>query len=159
MNYCKKCGKIIEDNIGKCPFCGAEINNSNATYAIEEKIFKEKDNQYIDAGSKVIERSISDDSYEEVFKGHTKMSRKVNDNNYKVEPLNNWVKVTLSILILLIPVIGSIIDIIVAIVFMNNEDEDRKSFGYALLTYSIIFLVIFFVCCLLYSLDDVEMWL
>ena len=68
-------------------------------------------------------------------------------------PLSNARKVALTVLSSLIPGFGQLAGVIIAIVFMNDEDdEDRKSFGTALMVSSI---AVFIVVCVIYAL----MWM
>ncbi len=63
----------------------------------------------------------------------------VADNSF----LGNWSKVILSALAVFIPGIGQIIGIIIGLVFVSNDiNSDKRSFGAALLTVSIIVFVI-----------------
>lgn len=58
------------------------------------------------------------------------------------KPLSNGMKVFLTILSTLVPGFGQLIGVILSIVFMNDQDEDKRSFGIALLTASIIFFIL-----------------
>ena len=64
--------------------------------------------------------------------------------------LSNGMKVFITAICSIIPGIGQLAGIIISIVFLNaEEDEDRKSFGAALLIAS---LIVFFVTCVFYFL-------
>lgn len=56
--------------------------------------------------------------------------------------LSNGKKVLLTILCTLIPGFGQLAGIITSIVFINDQDNDKRSFGIALLVASLIFFVI-----------------
>ena len=61
------------------------------------------------------------------------------DNNF----MSNWTKVILSALAVIIPGIGQIIGIIVGLVFVSNDvNADRRSYGAALLTVSVVTFII-----------------
>lgn len=68
------------------------------------------------------------------------LGKGVNDGN---SPLSNWTKVFLTALSVILPGIGQIIGIIAGLVFVSNDtSSDRRSFGAALLTVSLIAFVI-----------------
>lgn len=153
MNYCRECGKIIEDDQKYCPYCGKEVND----------IFNNIDNQNTKIETMEEEESTITGRSEEESVVETKLleetpylsENKIGTNQNLVEvnrqPLSNWIKVSLSILVPALPGIGALIGIIAAIIFMTKEDEDRKTFGYALLTYSVIFLILICTCCMIFA--------
>lgn len=71
-------------------------------------------------------------------------------------PLSNGLKVFLTLLFAFLPGIGQIAGIITAIVFMSSDgDEDRRSFGVALLVANIaIFILSCLGCFLLYTIGE-----
>jgi len=69
-----------------------------------------------------------------------------------MSPLSNGMKVFLTVLFTLIPGIGQIAGIITAIVFMNSTDQDRKSFGVAILVASLIFFALSCIGCFILSI-------
>ncbi|MBM7686405.1 MAG: hypothetical protein PWP07_1678 [Epulopiscium sp.] len=170
MSYCRECGKIIEDGQKECPYCGTEVND---TINIENHIEDHIENRNVEVKSEKDEEEpiikiISDEPIikttpeeEPTIKTkHFEESPSVTENKFgsnqkipekNTQPLNNWIKVTLSVLISALPGIGSLIGIIAAIIFMTKEDEDRKTFGYALLTYSIIYLIFICTCCMIFA--------
>jgi hypothetical protein len=68
----------------------------------------------------------------------------INDMDvYDIKPLSNKTKVFLTAISSFVPWLGQLIGIIAAIVYMNSEDdEDRRSFGRALLASSLIVFLI-----------------
>ena len=65
------------------------------------------------------------------------------NNPLNITSLSNWTKVMLTALVVLIPGIGQIVGIIFGLVFIaNDRDADRRSYGGALITASIIAFVI-----------------
>ncbi len=65
------------------------------------------------------------------------------NNPLNINSLSNWTKVMLTALVVLIPGIGQIVGIIFGLVFIaNDRDADRRSYGGALITVSIIAFVI-----------------
>ena len=79
-------------------------------------------------------------------------------NSYQNRPadnrpaLSNGLKVFLTILFTVIPGIGQIAGIITAIVFMGSTDQDRKSFGVAILVASLIMFVFACLGCFILSI-------
>lgn len=67
------------------------------------------------------------------------------NNNVAVDHnfMSNWIKVILSALSVFIPGIGQIVGIIIGLVFVSDDiNADKRSYGAALLTVSIIVFVI-----------------
>ncbi|QNU68296.1 hypothetical protein EHE19_007780 [Ruminiclostridium herbifermentans] len=65
------------------------------------------------------------------------------NNPLNVTSLSNWTKVMLTALVVLIPGIGQIVGIIFGLVFIaNDRDADRRSYGGALITVSVISFII-----------------
>ncbi|NLK21659.1 MAG: hypothetical protein GX308_06170 [Epulopiscium sp.] len=146
MNYCRECGKILEGDKEECPFCGTKIDiMTNLESTVGEGSISDEVKQ--NEESPAIENQFSCVNYED--NNHIDYK---NTEKPPVKPLSNWIKVLLSFLIPLLPGLGSITGIIASIIFMTNEDQDRKTFGYALLSFSIIFLVIICACCMMLGL-------
>lgn len=66
------------------------------------------------------------------------------NRNIKKEkrPLNNWIKVFLSILVPGLPLLGPMIGLIFSLYYVFQEDKDRKTFGTALLVGSILYIIL-----------------
>jgi len=71
--------------------------------------------------------------------------------------LSNWTKVILAAIVPGLPGLGAVIGIVIGVIFMSNEDEDRKSYGKALLIISLVFLVIAGVFCFFTFLSLIEL--
>lgn len=57
--------------------------------------------------------------------------------------MSNWTKVILTALSVILPGIGQIVGIIIGLIFVSNDiDSDKRTFGAALLTVSIVAFVI-----------------
>ena len=66
------------------------------------------------------------------------------------KPLSNGLKVLLT-MIATIPLLGQLVGIIMAIIYMNSEgDADRKSFGKALLIGTLVIFLVACLCCIAY---------
>ena len=77
-------------------------------------------------------------------------------NNSSKPPLSNGLKVFLTMLFTLLPGIGQLAGIITAIVFMSTDgDNDRRSFGVAILVASLaMFILSCLGCFILYSIGE-----
>jgi hypothetical protein len=74
-------------------------------------------------------------------------------NNYSKSSLSNGMKVFITVIASVVPGLGQIVGIILAIIFMNSEDDlDKRSFGVALLISSLILFVIACFSCFLFTL-------
>ncbi|NLL70550.1 MAG: zinc-ribbon domain-containing protein [Epulopiscium sp.] len=124
MRFCRNCGKLLEDNQSYCSFCGKMVDTEKEVEIISVEDIKQ-----------------SKPSIQESTKFSTTSATPVID-----PPLNNWIKVLLSVLVPAIPGLGALVGLIFGIVFMAKEDIDRKTFGRALLTVSIIFILFFCSC-------------
>ncbi len=77
---------------------------------------------------------------------------------YDKPALSNGLKVFLTVLFTLLPGIGQLAGIITAIVFMSSEgDNDRRSFGVALLVACIIMFVLACIGCFILSLASASL--
>ncbi|HEY5586200.1 MAG TPA: hypothetical protein VIK78_17125 [Ruminiclostridium sp.] len=67
----------------------------------------------------------------------------LNNNKVNYNFISNWTKVILSALAVIIPGIGQIIGIIVGLVFVSDDiNADKRSYGAALITVSVVAFVI-----------------
>ncbi|HOQ16218.1 MAG TPA: hypothetical protein PLC16_00315 [Defluviitaleaceae bacterium] len=157
MNYCRECGKILDENQKECPFCGTYLGDQTAK---EETGLSSNPLNQTNPGPSTdnsfnYSSSGPGSSQDYGYKTTTDYSYSsmggtgsMNNNPYSpmvTEPLNNWVKVILSFVSSWIPLVG----IIAGIIFMVKEDQDRKSFGQALLTMSIVVFVLCCICCVI----------
>ncbi len=91
------------------------------------------------------------------FERHvTGLERQLLLNNCAVVDANlsNWTKVFLSALAVIIPGIGQLVGIIVGLVMVaNDSDSDRRSYGAALLTVSVLVFLIQLIFWFLFALS------
>ncbi|MGE5613231.1 MAG: hypothetical protein ACM3XR_02400 [Bacillota bacterium] len=72
---------------------------------------------------------------------------------YGRTPLSNGMKVFLTVLFTLLPGIGQLAGIITAVVFMGSEgDNDRKSFGTALLISNVVLFMLSCIGCFIFAI-------
>ncbi|NMA82761.1 MAG: zinc ribbon domain-containing protein [Epulopiscium sp.] len=129
MKFCRNCGKLLEDKQSYCSFCGKIAGGERE---IEVPSYEEP----VKTGplAEELEKSPFIQSKDSIVPLSTE------------QPLSNWIKVILSVLIAAIPGAGALIGLITGIIYMNKKDKDRQTFGQALLTFSIIFLLLFCSC-------------
>ncbi len=159
MNYCRECGKILDENQTECPFCGTHLGNEKVKEEADltDNMLNQSDaSPSMDKIDNTFEYGVDSSESKKDYMYSTTTdydyssmggSGTMNNNPYDVpasEPLNNWVKILLAFFTAT-PAIGPFIGIIAGIVFMIKEDQDRKTTGQALLTVGIISLVV--NCC------------
>lgn len=157
---CDFCGEEISRELRRCPYCGSllEIHGENYTKDLTEngstadaETFDEettsksvdfvlvKDSSEESAGIAVTENLEESSEIQRVNKAAIK-------GHIKKNTLSNGLKVFLTIISTIIPGLGQLVGIIISILFMNDEhDEDKRSFGIALLVASLVFFAIFCV--------------
>lgn len=90
--------------------------------------------------------------------GYSKGNYNEGYNNGGVDTsLSNGMKVFIVAMTLLIPGVGYIVGLVLAIIFMGKDDKDHKTFGKALLTLVIIMIVLSILCCILYFIFGIAM--
>lgn len=149
---CSFCGEEIRADIKRCPYCGSLLEikvdeirfetYESETGKFQSDTIEEPDSETIaDFDKETSEHG--NDVYETINPAY-RMQRPV------VKPLSNGMKVFLTALSAVIPGIGQLAGIIIAIVFMNTEDDaDRKSFGVALLIASLVVFIFSCMYCLI----------
>lgn len=162
---CEHCGEQIHIRSKKCPFCNEVVEENPAP----EEIIREDEPEINNAVEENKEDETREnetkeniqDAINEFKKGDNEIKENVNfvvgngepkDYVYKaevrhsieyVEPMSNWFKVFISALCTF-PLIGQLLGSFLGVYFVTYEDTDRKGFGKALITLSI---VMFFIYC------------
>lgn len=163
MEYkkCEHCGEQIHIRSKKCPFCNEVVEEVPEAINIvpneEEKL--ESDVTGNDENVRNDANDIQDALNE--FKKSNELKENINfsvgneepkDYVYKaevrhsieyVEPMSNFFKVFISALCT-VPLIGQLVGSFMGVYFVTYEDADRRGFGKALITLSII---MFFIYC------------
>lgn len=158
QKICENCGAKIHVRTAKCPICSAIITEASQIVndEVENTPIEENIGQNIDV-------QISDNQESnDIIQNNTTTENKndVKDYVYKAEvrhsleytqPLSNAFKVILTA-ISTVPLIGQFIGTFLGIFFSTYDDNDRKSFGRALLFLSVI-MFLFYLYSLTMSAD------
>lgn len=111
-----------------------ENKTLNENQSNEETVSGPQPLNYSESQMQWMNRQVSNLERELLLNG----SKYVNNNS-----VSNWTKVILTALAVMLPGIGQIIGIIVGLVFVSNDiDTDKRSFGAALLTISVVAFVL-----------------
>ncbi len=133
---CNYCGEAVTAGSKRCPYCGSLLDHAAKEEAFSCNSEWEKQQE-----------SSEEKDFILVGKPYDLSSQKAVNNMHEAQrenkPLGNGKKVFITIISTIIPGIGQLIGVITSIILMNNQyDEDKRSFGTALLTASLIFFVI-----------------
>lgn len=171
---CTYCGEEIDANAARCAHCGSLLDVVSDAFKAEsgmsvsepEQVIQEEfvntqtGDIYTDSQEN---RPLSNiiDTESNATGPNIGIPENVNSQNaFNPQPANfqgpvkvpaktslsNGMKVFLTTICTVVPLLGQIAGLILSIVFMNNqEDEDKRSFGLALLVVSLIF---FFLSCI-----------
>jgi len=139
---CNFCGEGISPDLRRCPYCGSLLD-IRASGSENEVNFILVANSGDEEESKTVEQKnehVSEMVEQKPVKVHTCSST---GKQIRKSRLSNGMKVFLTIISIIIPGLGQLAGIIISILFMNDEnDEDRRSFGIALLVASLVFFVL-----------------
>ncbi|HOJ10173.1 MAG TPA: hypothetical protein PK733_06225 [Clostridiales bacterium] len=159
---CPFCGSLLKMNISNDTNSSTNINtntnidanaDANADINADTNVDTNANAAYIQnnnvAGIDYEDRNYTGNIYNvDEYTGGSQTKNSYEDNKPAPVPeyqLSNGMKVFLTVIASIIPGLGQVIGIIIAIVFMNSEeDPDRRSFGVALLVSSVIIFV--FAC-------------
>lgn len=168
MEYkiCENCGAKLHVRTAKCPICNIlltdaskivndDIVSSEPQEAIGENIdIKISDNEIMTdngANNKQINNIESNNIETTVPLVNNNQTEEVKDYVYKAEvrhsleytrPMSNGLKVIITALSMM-PIIGQFIGTFLGIFFSTYEDNDRNSFGKALIILSIIMFMLY----------------
>ncbi len=158
---CEHCGEKIHIRSKKCPFCNEVVEENPAPEEIIREDAPEVNSMVEENKEEQVKEKDVQDAINEFKNGDNEIKENVNfvvgngepkDYVYKaevrhsieyVEPMSNWFKVFISALCTF-PLIGQLLGSFLGVYFVTYEDTDRKGFGKALITLSI---VMFFIYC------------
>lgn len=114
---CRFCGEEFDRYSGRCPYCGSLLSTRK----------KQAKMQTVEGDGFIL---LGDPPNKSVKK------------TVKSGQIGNGRKVLLSVICAAIPGIGPLTGVIAGLIYMDSEQEDRRTFGKALLTASIIMFVL-----------------
>lgn len=154
---CDYCHEEIDVKSRRCPYCGSlqniEKRKSNVFFDVDVNTGSNTNldlgiDEDANAGTN-LNTNTGTDANTDVVADTTHM---VEDDFYnpgivpRRNTLSNNMKVFLTVITSLVPGLGQIVGIIIAIIFMNSENDlDKRSFGVALLVSSIIIFALTFL--------------
>lgn len=136
---CLSCGEGILAEARRCPYCGSLQNTG--TEAVEP----EPSQAAVESAAPADEETVPDVHNHEV-KRDPQYNELLKDTPV-IKKMSNGMKAFILTLCTIIPGFGQVAGIIVSIVLMNSEDNDRKTFGKVLL---IAMLLVFLLSCAFY---------
>lgn len=168
---CTYCDEEVSVDARRCIYCGSLLDNR--AYELKRDSFSHSQtdegeiqiqdvrdesadkNAKVDEPPSVMDKAdraleVAKESSESAESPGKSTSGQDQDLAMGEKPLSNGIKVLLTVLTCLLPGVGQIIGLISAIVFINTEEPDRKSFGVALLVVSLVlFMLVCFICYIL----------
>lgn len=142
---CSYCGEDISPESRRCPYCGslADAGTTDAVVINKPVIEVEETQGTLDS----ITQETAD--VEKIAVPHEPPYR-IPEKITAASTLSNALKVFITVVCTIVPGLGQLAGIIIAIIFINSgDDDDRKSFGTALLISS---LIVFVITCVFYIL-------
>ena len=158
MDYkkCEFCGESVHIRSRKCPFCGNVLS--------EEPLVKEEPEAVSDETSEIKAKEVpetedlpleerKEEKMEEPNFSFSIGSEEPKDYIYKAEvrhsveytrPLSNWIKTFLSAFCV-VPFLGQIVGAFFGVYYSAHEDNDRRSYGSALITLSILIFLFYVI--------------
>ena len=161
MEYkiCEKCGAKLHFRTQKCPICNTIL--TEASKIINDEITSEntdpKNSNYdITVSDTITNNSENSTKKQDILLDNPQktenLEQPTKDYIYKTEvhhsfeftePLSNTIKVLLSAIASVFPMMGQLIGIFFGIFFSTYEDRDRKAFGKSLIILSIIMFLVY----------------
>jgi hypothetical protein len=138
--YCKYCGEPLEYDATRCKYCGSRLqtwgyggDSGESSYYGDQRL------QY---------QNVAD--LKQAYAGAASGLENSPVIEAQSKSLGNGVKVLLTVLFSVIPVVGQIAGIISALILMSSKDNrDKSSFGLSIFVSSIVMFVISCIVCYL----------
>jgi hypothetical protein len=143
---CGFCGEDIPAASRRCPYCGSVLETVSAELRLDntDAVRPAKN---VESESSIENPACDDASAVSSFHG-AKPLYAAPSGAAKKKSLSNGMKVFLTSICTLVPCLGQLAGIIAAIIFLNSDDDaDRRSFGAALLTSSLVVFVVSVISC------------
>lgn len=147
MGYkkCEHCGEKLHIRTRKCPFCNSIVPEDAPVVADDEGInIKEQEGRQeivMDKDKETRETIIEDDIEKEDIKDYVYKAEVRHSIEY-TKPMSNALKVFITAFATL-PVFGQVLGGFFGVFYLTYEDNDRKSFGKALIVLSIIMFLLY----------------
>ena len=167
LRKCPYCGKINDEDLITVNDLSVYENEDRLQGQLDDEneqnnaeIDIELNNNYVDLEENIIEEDFmqgieeknvdkANDNHDTIF-GINENSTENKTKSINKERMSNSKKALICAISFAIPAFGQIIGIIISIFLMGNYNEDKKSFGKALMKYCIIvFFFVFILYCLL----------
>ena len=144
MSYCPNCGRQILDESLGCPVCNVRNNTDPSKTVIDgqaEKIKAETVEEFTveDGDGQTHHFESSAETGEAEYKKKATVAA-----DAKIHPL---LKVAVIVLVVMVGGFGAIAGCVAGVVLSKSPAEDYRRFGKALMTVSVVMLVISFLCC------------
>ncbi len=155
---CSFCKETVRTDWNRCPYCGSLLNIKAARMQehTEYDPGLEAPQEAVERQPEEIREHAGADGNAVYFGTGTFSTSHGGFNGYIESPLGNGMKVFLTVLTSVVPGIGQITGLIVAIVLMNSEGtkygEDKRSFGLALLIASLVMFILSCIACFILAL-------
>ena len=144
MSYCPNCGRKIEDESVGCPYCNAENTQSNDQTIIEGE-YKETSSQTDSTESQNFSNSHTAYTYS------SNSSHETTSEPEEMQTIHPLIKILVLLLIIMTSGVGALVGIIGGLVMMKSPVTDYRAFGKAMLTVSIVMIVIYLLCCVIFG--------
>lgn len=162
---CNTCGEESPGDLNYCRYCGSALPFGRAEHKSEETQDLTGNHQFMESLKEESNMTmpISTGDGEDTSVVETKRIGNLDyipiSNQQRIQTANtsnrtltnknsipNGMKVLLSVICAVVPGLGQLICLILAIIFINTEgDEDKSSFGIALLVASLVLFVLTFI--------------
>lgn len=149
---CSYCGEDISPESRRCPYCGSLVDagTTNSVVINKPDAAVEENQVTTDITTQETADSITQETADDKKTAVPYEPYRVPDKITAASRLSNALKVFITVVCTVVPGLGQLAGIIIAIIFINSDDdEDRKSFGTALLISS---LIVFVITCIFYIL-------
>ena len=162
---CGFCGEDIEAGSRRCPYCGSlqEVKH-DVSRSAQRDLFTAHHNEGLNDRLSNNSEPDNDDvntGLDTSLSENMNSNKPVIDNSSKLRPetaahasyeaegrtnsISNSVKVLLTILCTVIPGLGQLAGIIISIIFINSDNDDKRSFGTALMIGCLIVFILSFI--------------
>ncbi|RCX10522.1 hypothetical protein DFR58_12821 [Anaerobacterium chartisolvens] len=155
---CSFCKETVKMDWNRCPYCGSLLNTEEARMQqhTEDDPGLEEPQETVERQPEEIREPQAAQDNAVCFSSQPFNTPRGGFNGYIESPLSNGMKVFLTVLTSVVPGIGQITGLIVAIVFMNSDGakhgEDKRSFGLALLIASLVMFILSCITCFILAL-------